>query len=89
MLYSYESLLKPDLEVALENHLRANETRLSNDPILEPFYRRIGALSPVKRESVGGGGSGSGGVVISGDEIVKRSSRARRQTRGREEVEQM
>lgn len=93
---SYESLLKTELEVALESYLRANETRLSTDPVLEPFYRRIGALSSassvaVKRESGGGVGSGSGGVVVitSGDEVVKRSGRVRRQTRGRDEVEQM
>lgn len=81
---SYEGLLKSELEVALEQHLRANETRLSSDPVLEPFYRRIGALSPIKRESGGGGG---GALLTSGDE-VKKQTRVRRQTRAKEEIEQ-
>lgn len=80
---SYEGLLKSDLEVALEEHLRANESRLSGDPALEPFYRRIGALSPIKRES--GAGGGGGALLTSGDE-VKKQPRARRQTRAREEI---
>ena len=79
---SYEGLLKSDLEVALEEHLRANESRLSGDPALEPFYRRIGALSPIKRESGAGGG---GALLTSGDE-VKKQPRARRQTRAKEEI---
>jgi hypothetical protein len=74
---SYEGLLKSDLEVALEEHLRANETRLSKDPVLEPFYRRI-ATSPIKRES---------GVTFTfGDEVKK--TRSRRQTRAKEELEE-
>lgn len=74
---SYESLLKSDLEVALEEHLRANEASLNKDPVLEPFYRRI-AVSPIKRESAG--------VLTSGDDQKK--PRVRRQTKAREEFEQ-
>ena len=78
---SYENLLKTDLEVALEEHLRANQSSLSKNPQLEPYYRKIGAGSPVKRETssalVATGGGGSGG----GNEKPVR--RARRQTRGR------
>lgn len=59
---------------------------MAGDPALEPFYRRIGALSPIKRESGGGGGGGGAGALTSGDE-VKKQTRARRQTRAREEVE--
>ena len=75
--YSYENLLKSDLEVALEEHLRANEASLKKDPILEPFYRRI-AASPIKRENTG--------TVTSGEEYKK--PRVRRQTKAREEIEQ-
>lgn len=73
---SYETLLKSDLEVALEEHLRANESRLSKDPTLQPFYRRI-AASPVKRESAG--------ALVSGDDVKK--PKLRRQTKAREELE--
>lgn len=85
---SYEGFLKSELEVALEGYLRAHQVRLANDLTFEPFYRRIGALSPVKRESGGGGGGIGGGVVLtSGDEVKK--PRARRQTRAREEIDQL
>lgn len=74
---SYENLLKSDLEVALEKHLRANETRFNKDPVFEPFYRRI-ATSPIKRESAVG--------LTSGDEQKK--VKARRQTKAKEELDQ-
>ena len=76
-LHSYENLLKPDLEVALEEYMRVNHTKLANDPSLEPFFKRI-AASPIKRESVS--------AIISGDEV--RKPRVRRQTKAREEIEQ-
>lgn len=75
--YSYENLLKPDLEVALEEYMRVNHTNLANDPALEPFFKRI-AASPVKRESIS--------VNTPGDEI--RKPRVRRQTKAHEEIEQ-
>ena len=47
----YEGLLKPDLEVALEEHMRVNAARLARDPILKPFYTRLAnAATPRKRE---------------------------------------
>lgn len=75
--HSYENLLKPDLEVALEEYMRVNQTKLASDPSLEPFFKRI-AASPVKRESVS--------AITSGDEV--RKPRVRRQTKAREEIEQ-
>lgn len=76
-LQNYENLLKPDLEVALEEYMRVNQTKLASDPSLEPFFKRI-AASPVKRESVS--------AITSGDEV--RKPRVRRQTKAREEIEQ-
>ncbi|KAL8988738.1 MAG: hypothetical protein Q9177_002229, partial [Variospora cf. flavescens] len=47
----YDGLLKTDLEVALDDYLRANQTSLRDDPQLSGFYKRLG--SPAKRESEG------------------------------------
>ena len=74
---SYDHLLKADLETALDEHMRANQTRLTRDATLEPYFKRI-ASSPIKRES--------GGLFTSGDEVKK--PRARRPTKAREELEQ-
>ena len=77
LLYSYDNLLKTDLEVALEEHLRANSTKYAQDPKLEPYYRRQAILSPVKRET--------GSTLITSENENKRPQRARRQTRGARE----
>ena len=61
---SYDALLKADLEIALDDFLRQNQTKLSGDPKVEGFYKRIG--SPVKRDS-----NASGGAITSGDEKPK------------------
>ncbi|KZF23333.1 hypothetical protein L228DRAFT_260174 [Xylona heveae TC161] len=51
-LKDYESLKKTDLEVALDEFLRANQSKFANESSLMPFYKRIAAGSPVKKESV-------------------------------------
>lgn len=76
-LRSYDHLLKSDLEVALEEHLRANAARYAQDPRLEPYYRRQAVLSPAKRET--------GSTLITSGDDNKRPQRARRQTRGARE----
>lgn len=75
---SYENFKKTDLEIALDEHIRANQTRLAKHPDLMPFYSRIAPrLSPVKREVIT--------IRPSGEEA--RVSRARRVTRVREDME--
>lgn len=59
--------------------MRVNKSKLSSDPALEPFFKRITA-SPVKRESVST-------AITSADEVKK--PRPRRQTKAREELEQL
>lgn len=95
MVNRYEGLLKPDLEVALEEHMRVNATRLARDPILKPFYTRLAnAASPRKRETYRESESvkqetakqEDGAETTSVDEA--RKPRARRQTRARDEIEQ-
>jgi hypothetical protein len=50
---SFDNLRKSDLEVALDEHMRANRARLAKLPDLVPFYLRIApTTSPVKREVV-------------------------------------
>ena len=69
---------KTELEIALDEHMRANQSRLSKDSSLAAFYRRITApSSPVKRET-------SVAVVV---DDVTRKPRARRITRARDEIE--
>ena len=69
---------KTELEIALDEHMRANQSRLSKDTSLVAFYRRITTpSSPVKRET-------SVAVVVVDD---TRKSRARRITRARDEIE--
>ena len=81
---SYEHLLKSDLEVLLEEHLRANEETLRNDPALTPFFKRI-AQSPIKRESA----TASSLLKAAAEDEDRRKPRARRQTiKAREELEQ-
>ncbi len=49
--YSYASLKKAELEVALDEHLRANSSTYSKDPSLSEYYKRLGSTSrsPVKK----------------------------------------
>ena len=70
---SYDALLKTDLEIALDQHLRKNQSKLSGDPKLEGFYKRIG--SPVKRDTNSGAGAGA---ITSGDEKEKPKARPRK-----------
>ncbi|KAL9598413.1 MAG: hypothetical protein Q9219_004503 [cf. Caloplaca sp. 3 TL-2023] len=75
----FDNLLKTDLEVALDEYLRANQPRLQDDPQLSGFYRRI--TSPVKRES--------GGVIniTSAAEEVKKPKQRRQTIKAREELD--
>ncbi|KAI4254324.1 MAG: hypothetical protein L6R42_007241 [Xanthoria sp. 1 TBL-2021] len=68
----YDNLLKPDLEIALDDYLRKNQTRLQSDPALSSFYKRL--ESPVKRER----GSGVGATSAAAEEAKK--PKQRRQT---------
>ena len=38
---SYEQLKKPELEVALDEHMRANQALLSKDATLQAYFRRV------------------------------------------------
>ena len=38
---SYENLKKPELEIALDEHMRANQTTLSKDLSLQAYFRRV------------------------------------------------
>ncbi|KAL8809722.1 MAG: hypothetical protein Q9223_007883, partial [Gallowayella weberi] len=77
---NFDSLLKPELETALDDYLRTNQTRLQTDPALSGFYKRL--ESPVKREKVGGPATTS--VV----EEVKRPKQRRQTFKAREDLEQ-
>ena len=46
--YSYEKYKKLDLEMVLEEHLRANQSSLATDPKVAPFYQGVDPASPVK-----------------------------------------
>ncbi|MCJ1474524.1 hypothetical protein MMC13_003182 [Lambiella insularis] len=48
-LKDYDSLKKPELEAALDDHMRANQTALSKDSSLQAFFKRVGA-SPSKKD---------------------------------------
>ena len=50
-LNSFESLKKADLEVALDDHMRANKDTLSKNSTLAQFYKRVDA--PTRKESSG------------------------------------
>ena len=76
--HSYDGLKKTDLEAALDEHMRANQSTLAKDSKFDDFFRRIqGPTSPVKRE-------GAGTVTVS-NEVKK--PRQRRVTKAREEAE--
>ena len=74
---SFSDLKKSELEIALDEHLRANQSSLSKEESLSDYYKRLGVRmrSPAKRES---------GGITSGDE---KKPRARRQTKAKEEIE--
>ncbi|KAL8711832.1 MAG: hypothetical protein Q9220_003776 [cf. Caloplaca sp. 1 TL-2023] len=74
----YDTMLKSELEVALSEYLRTNQSQLQNDPSLSPFYKRMG--TPVKRES--GGAAASTSVV----EDVKKPKQRRQTIKAREEL---
>ena len=42
---------KSELEVALDNHLRSNQTTYQNDPSLGDYYKRLEPTSPAKRST--------------------------------------
>ncbi|KAL8865663.1 MAG: hypothetical protein Q9174_006767, partial [Haloplaca sp. 1 TL-2023] len=77
--HSYDKLLKPDLEIILNDHLRTHASQLQNDARLSSYYKTLRrADSPVKRES-------GGGLEVEGRKV-----KSRRQTlKAREELEGM
>lgn len=77
--FSYDSLLKTELEVALDDFLRTYQSSLQSDPQLSGFYKRLG--SPVKRES---GGATSTSAV----EEAKKPKQRRQTLKAREDLEQ-
>jgi hypothetical protein len=40
---------KAELEIALDDHLRGNQTTYQNDPSLSEYYKRLGPMSPIKK----------------------------------------
>ncbi|EXJ82502.1 hypothetical protein A1O3_06315 [Capronia epimyces CBS 606.96] len=50
-LPDYAGLKKAELEVVLDEHLRANSTRYAKEPVLSEYYKRVGSStrSPVKK----------------------------------------
>lgn len=76
---SVERYKKIDLEVALEEHLRANSSKLSSDSKVAPFFYTVDPLSPTKQDP-------ATGTVQTVEK--ERKPRARRQTlKAREELE--
>ena len=74
-----ERYKKIDLEVALEEHLRSNSSKLASDPKVAPFFYTVDPLSPVKQNPATG--------TVKTVEKEKKP-RARRQTiKAREELE--
>ncbi|KAI4126826.1 MAG: hypothetical protein LQ338_003536, partial [Usnochroma carphineum] len=78
-MINYDTLLKTELEVALDEFLRTNQISLQNDPQLSGFYKRIN--SPVKRES-------GGGTATSLVEEVKKPKQRRQTLKAREDLDQ-
>ena len=66
---------KNELEIALEEHLRSNTSRLISNTTVAPFYQGVDPASPVKHKA---GKAVSGGKAE--DEMEKKTSRQRRQT---------
>ncbi|KAF6220431.1 hypothetical protein HO133_002863 [Letharia lupina] len=78
-LKNVERYKKIDLEVALEEHLRANSSKLSSDSKVAPFFYTVDPLSPTKQDP-------ATGTVQTVEK--ERKPRARRQTlKAREELE--
>ncbi|KAI9833934.1 MAG: hypothetical protein M1819_003443 [Sarea resinae] len=78
-LKSYEGLKKDDLAAALDEHMRSNQSTLSQNSTLAPFYKRIASpSSPVKRETAAPASDGEPKSV---------KPRARRVTKAKEEIE--
>ncbi|KAK2874992.1 hypothetical protein FQN49_001873 [Arthroderma sp. PD_2] len=78
----FADLKKTELEVALDDHLSANRSSLSHEQKLSDYYKRLSQPprgSPIKREPKA--------EVSSLDGSVKRSTRARRSIKPKEEVE--
>ncbi|KAE8150233.1 hypothetical protein BDV25DRAFT_154853 [Aspergillus avenaceus] len=79
-LHDYEEYNKPELIVALDKHLQANQSIFSNDPRLAEYYKRLTQSprkgSPLKREPQ---------VELTPLRDAPRSVR-RRQTKPKEEV---
>ena len=74
---SVERYKKIDLEVALEEHLRANSSKLASDSKVAPFFYTVDPLSPVKQDP-------ATGTV----QTTEKKPRARRQTiKAREELD--
>ena len=71
--HSYEGLKKIDLESALDEHLRANQSTYAGERALSDYYARLDKRSPVKKEP-----------APSGDEAPVKKQR--RKTRAPEEV---
>jgi hypothetical protein len=44
-------LKKADLEVALDEHLRANQSTYANEGSLSEYYKRLGPRSPAKKST--------------------------------------
>ncbi|KAI9873541.1 MAG: hypothetical protein M1830_000297 [Pleopsidium flavum] len=77
-LRNFDNLRKSDLEVALDEHMRANHTRLAKHPDLIPFYMRVApTTSLVKKEIIA--------IAPSGEEAHR--PRARRTTRVRDDMD--
>jgi hypothetical protein len=69
---SYEALKKADLEVALDEHLRANQTTYATEASLSDYYKRLGPRSPTKKSTTD--------VVKSEGEAVVKKVRRKTQT---------
>ncbi|KAL8688221.1 MAG: hypothetical protein Q9218_005811, partial [Villophora microphyllina] len=80
---NYDKLLKPDLELALNDHLRTNKTRLENDRLASGFYKRL--ESPMKRERESGGAVSAAATSVV--EEVKKPKQRRQTLKAREELE--
>jgi len=76
--YRDEGWLKDDLVAALDDHLRANAPKLSSKSSFNEFYQRTS--SPTKRETK---------VPLPGAEDAEPKPRKRRQTKVKEEIENL
>lgn len=89
--HSVERYKKIDLEVALEEHLRANGSKLAGDARVAPFFYTVDPLSPVKQDPATGSGRSTGQQQQQQQAAVgerEKKPRARRQTiKAREELE--